>query len=286
MDWRHEMKLLLASYLRRAGIQHRCEVRGPFQHCVQQDGGAGGRQRRYQGLIPDFVVKMHAQAHRELMDVKCITVCKSNHTRACLWRGVRGEVVRKYAKRVHQQYVTKARKFDKAHNGAAVEAELTGWPKVRGLVFGAYGGVSESVEKLVKTCAQAVAEKEWRVEVGARTKEEAYNRLVDAMCRQVGVLAVRSHAELKLKRVKWAVSGADTAGDKAAARRRAGARVAHADRNEVYHAVHSTASTAVPAALRHIWRQRGRQGVRGRAVVAADESGQGEQSPCENPASL
>ena len=274
LDWRHdEMKWLRAEYLRRAGIQHEVEVLGLFQHCVRQ---SDERQRHKQALVPDFKAKLRVDALPVLMDVKCITVCLSNHRR-CLLRGRaghparRGEVVRRYAASVHGKYVTKARKFDRKHNSTTrgdtgpVETELRRWPRVRGLVFGAYGGVSADVSMLLRTCARAIAEKEWREGVGARTQEEAYAGLITKMRREVGVLAVRSHSVLKLKRLReiaatvggGAVSrAAREAGARAAASRRAASRRAHANAAEVYHAVHSNARTMVGAALRQIWARR------------------------------
>jgi hypothetical protein len=267
-DWRHdEVKWTLDRMMGRAGIQHRCEVMDLFQHCVRHDGEGEEPGRRLQGLIPDFMCKLEADQKFVLMDVKCITVCKTNHKHTRLTAPC--GVVQWYQNHVQQSYITKARRFDRRppHGGARrewigpLEAELRrNWLPVKGLVFGPYGAASGHVKELLVCCARAIARAEWRDNIGARTEDEAFGRVMADMRRTIGCLAVRTHAELKLNRMRQLESAHNRATRTAAAARRRASRMWHARRAENYWVAHTNAREDVAPALLALWRSRARPG--------------------------
>ena len=104
--------------------------------------------------------------------------------------------------------MAKAWKQDKKHNGTIpstrpgpVEKELTKFPPMRGLCFGPYGETSKYVDQLILRCAHLQAERKWR-SMGARCISEAAQVLVGRLRKRVGIMAVRTHADMKAARLR------------------------------------------------------------------------------------
>ena len=152
----------------------------------------------------------------------------------------RCEAVRIRACLVPKEYERKAITADKKYNGiqdrkviGPVRRILNTFPQTTGLVFGAYGEVSEAVEQLVRDCSSKQASREWRG-LGHRNKEEAAASLIACMRRRIGILGVKAHALMKGERRLEILGNSSTGAKIAAARRTNARRKYHADRLE-YH---------------------------------------------------
>ena len=71
---------------------------------------------------------------------------------------------------------------------------------MEGLVFGAFGEVSEGVRKLVKLAAGGVAQSHW-MDMGAKSIETASAAIRIRFRRELAITNVRAHAHLKLRRL-------------------------------------------------------------------------------------
>ena len=154
--------------------------------------------------------------HHGVVACSCRGACnkKSNFEDVRDFRdGVRGAAVKYYTeKKVPALYTGKARRADRNHNGTTsgkgpVQVALEKFPPMRGLCFGPYGESSIYVEQMILRCAQRQAEQRWQ-SMGARSVHEASAVLVGRLRRRVGVMAVRTHAEMKSTRLaqirdKW-----------------------------------------------------------------------------------
>lgn len=140
---------------------------------------------------------------------------------------------------MENKYIRKAKLADRRYNNTGpgqvgpIETRLSTFPQTTGLVFGAYGEASESVECLLRMCAKRIAALKWR-SLGSRSAKEAAGFVLGTMRARVGVLGVRTHAQLKARR-RLEVLGNSVAGAKVAAVRRAAARSWDRRCREDYH---------------------------------------------------
>ena len=106
------------------------------------------------------------------------------------------------------EYERKARRLDlQYHNvpqedprGGPILAALRAWPAPIGLVFGAFGEASESVEELAQAITTKRAAAEWKA-MGARTEAEAKAFIIAQLRRRWGCAAVQERARLLIARV-------------------------------------------------------------------------------------
>ena len=231
---RHDsMKWLLDEFLRAADVPHDTEALNVF---AGQTGEGGGGQ----GLIPDFILyEMRGPQGRCLADVKCISVCATRYAAARFSQNKRAEAVATRARMVHGDYIRKAKHADKTYNNTLpnqvgpIEAKLQTFPQTQGLVFGAYGEVSEEVERLLRLCSEKRAARSWRG-IGARTKQEATDLLMEDMRARVGILGVRVHAQMKGQR-RLEIIGNSKAGAQVAKKKKVAARFNDCAMRREYH---------------------------------------------------
>ena len=139
---------------------------------------------------------------------------------------MRAGAVEQYERTVHPAYVTHARALDRAAGVAdgvvgPVEAPLAPYPRVHGLVFGAFGESSGAVRALLRIVCDGIADARWR-EMGARSRAEALGFVTQAVRRRWGIAAVRAQAECRLSRRQYV-------GAARGARRQEGAPAAELD---------------------------------------------------------
>ena len=164
--------------------------------------GHGDRQ----AIRPDFVVYSRG-SEPELMDVK--TMSRSER-----YSGIKSEVDRRAVNNrgrdVDTKYQWKAKKADEKYCGwnmrmprGPVHTRLvTAFSgRVRGLVVGFMGEVSDGLRELMGEMADRMANK-WR-ERGARDRKEEKATAMARIKRVIGITAVRGMARLKIERSRW-----------------------------------------------------------------------------------
>ena len=127
-----------------------------------------------------------------MMDVKTLSGAAELYREGPHARSTRrGAPVAERARRVHGDYVRRARELDHQHSRQAdgspypgvreqvrrhlvgpVLAALQAWDPVVGLVVGSYQGCSEGLHALAREVAEERARTEWR-QMGARSEHEA-----------------------------------------------------------------------------------------------------------------
>ena len=120
-----------------------------------------------------------------------------------------------------------------------VEIELDSYGVVEGLVFGAYGEVSNHVDQLMKAAAGKAAGVHWR-RLGAQTMADARSTYVRRFRDWLGIECVRSHAKMKADRLREVLAAQVNppgAVAQAEERRRATERESRL-RRDLYHAFH------------------------------------------------
>ena len=80
-------------------------------------------------------------------------------------------------------------------NGGPVAAHMAKFGRIRGLVFGSYGEWSEDVDDLVRMCAKAIADKQWRIS-GMANPNEAYGLFKNYIFKELAILSLKSVADL------------------------------------------------------------------------------------------
>ena len=117
---------------------------------------------------------------------------------------------------------------------------------MEGVIFGAYGEVSQHVDDLMHTAADKAASVHWR-SMGAPSQQNAKAMYVTRFREWLGIECVRSHAKLKADRLTEALAAAKNppGGVKQAAERRKETAAAARLRRARYHAFHSGARTGM-----------------------------------------
>ena len=206
-DRRHDaVKWCINDIMQEAGLVFECEAFNLFAAQIRQglDQQHGRWERRRQGLIPDFMLQV-TPSTRALMDVKTLCVCPSRYGAAS--KEPRSKAVEARQRSVQREYLNKARHADRVYNETPegntgpVERELHTYGRVRGLVAGAYGEMSTDAEWIMQMCARHAATRHWR-QMGARNPNEAKAVIIAKNRRRLGIEAVRSHAQLKMDRLR------------------------------------------------------------------------------------
>ena len=236
-----------------AGLPVELEVFNLFAGLIQQRGLSRAEQaRQFQGLVPDMRISMPGvgnggrgvgapglaagglagQSSFILHELKIISSNKTRYRPACQQRAVD---VR--AAQLQGEYLTKARAADRRQGVpqgevGRVEAKLVSLGKVEGVVAGQFGEVSEATHALVAALATS------RVRVAGPTRgrqglmrgEEAERAVaISALCRRLGVMAVRCQASSLLGRLETLGTG----GVAAAGRRQQASELERRWRREV-----------------------------------------------------
>ena len=160
---RHDLvKNFLQRQLNFSGIQAECEVFNLFAREIPQEGLSRiekGRAR--QTMVPDFKIMIPTQEGRtepKLYEMKVIFSCPTRYP--CNPRP-EGKAVDRRAQLLPGEYTKKARNADTKYGGASggetgrMERKLQSFGRVRGLVVGAWGEISEDFKELLKIMAEA-----------------------------------------------------------------------------------------------------------------------------------
>ena len=239
--WRTQhdaLKWCLTDDLKYAQVRSTTEVYGLFapllpQRARKELGGLPLRQR--QGLLPYFMIYCTDEKqieHPTLFELKTLHFGSSTYAN----NAKRCAAVQTRARRVHQEYVTKARKLDAdywdAEDGSdgPVLCKLRSFGFVRGLAFGAWGEASEATEDLLHLIAHAAARAHWR-KMNCRDEAKAVGAFAWSVRRRWPMSALRENARLKIDRLAFVGPGAAAA----ACRRRQG-EADHTSRARVFEA--------------------------------------------------
>ena len=84
-------------------------------------------------------------------------------------------------------------------NGGPVAAHMASFGRIRDLVFGSYGERSEDVDDVVRTCAKAIADKQWQIS-GMASPNEAYGLFKNYIFKKLAILSLKSVADLLYNR--------------------------------------------------------------------------------------
>ena len=82
-------------------------------------------------------------------------------------------------------------------------ARLDQFGRVRGLVFGAFGGLSKDARSLLVFCAGRIADRTWRAD-NAASRDAAFGVTVRRLYAQWGITCARWNAITKLHGLRWA----------------------------------------------------------------------------------
>ena len=217
---RHDnMKMLLYRLCQWSGLQSEMEVFNLFSRHIPQAGLSRiDRDRDRQGLVPDMRINLTVGGETDsvLHEIKVISNSQSRYRPSWEDRGVD-----RRANQLHQEYVAKARKADQVYGGVepgqigGVERKLLSFPKVEGLVFGAWGEASEGVHRLVEAMATSralVVDPQTRGKRGYVLSAEGIKSLaVGHIRRKLSVAAVKAQCLSLLGRLEGLGTGATTA---------------------------------------------------------------------------
>jgi hypothetical protein len=125
--------------------------------------------RQRQGMIPDFLVRIQGKRPL-LLDVKGMGYSKAYDRCRIASKPARGlEPVSARARAVDTDMHRTSRDIDAEYNNTAagvtgpVEAILNRYPRVEGLVVGAFGECSPAVHKLIGSIVEHTTAKSWRL---------------------------------------------------------------------------------------------------------------------------
>ena len=168
--------------LHAGSIDISCEVLNLFSHLIQQREAFEKLPRRQrQAIVPDFKASP-APPQIQLMDVKRLHVgAAQSNIYAKRYRGGLRPVDKRQS-RVHRDYHNAARSTDRKFNNTPedaigpVEARLSSFGIIQGLVVGAFAEGSSHLHHLIDQYANTAANRLWRG-MGARNAMEARNIL-------------------------------------------------------------------------------------------------------------
>jgi hypothetical protein len=214
---RHDgFKWLLYGLMQDASIDVVCEVLSLFtaEISTQNDldrffEDTNARQR--QGMIPDFLVRIQGKRPL-LLDVKGMGYSKAYDRCRIASKPARGlEPVSARARAVDTDMHRTSRDIDAEYNNTAagvtgpVEAILNRYPRVEGLVVGAFGECSPAVHKLIGSIVEHTTAKSWRL-MGCSSPVEAKSIVTNKIRREVGIAATKGIARLKLDRIQEVIN--------------------------------------------------------------------------------
>ena len=218
--------------IRNTGITADCEVFNLFAREIPQEGLARiDRGRTRQSMVPDYRISIPVAGGRvvpTLYEMKVVSSCRTRYKRN---PKPEGRAVDRRAELLHAEYTTKARNTDQKFGGVragdigGVERKLLSFPRVKGLVVGAFGELSEEYQELLKIMADSRMQQQEHQpggRVGRRNRHSETQRLAtitSQIRQQLSRVCVQSQARLLLDRLEGLGGGAGMA-----ARRRAGVR--------------------------------------------------------------
>ena len=209
---RHDLvKNFIFRKLRAAGVPTECEVFNLFSREIPQEGLARiERGRTRQTMVPDFkilVPEAGGRNEQKLYEMKVISSCPTRYL-----RNPKPEVraVDRRANRLQNEYAKKARKADQTYGGTPegeigrMEQKLLSYGRVRGLVVGAWGEISEDFKMLLQVMADKKQE-ELEAQTGGEFRKSVTSQLaiyVSQNRQQLSKICVQSQARLVLDRLE------------------------------------------------------------------------------------
>ena len=229
---RHDnCKDFLLKQLRVSGLTADCEVFNLFSREIPQTGLARiERGRTRQSIVPDFRISIPEEGGRvipTLYEMKVISSCKTRYKRN---PKPEARAVDARSDLLPGEYLTKARNTDRKFGGTlegeigGVERKLLSFPRVKGLVIGAFGELNEDFRELLQKMAQSKLS-QLEHQPGGRVGSKKYSEkqrlatITTQIRQQLSRVSVQNQARLLLDRLEGLGGGAGMA-----ARRRAQVR--------------------------------------------------------------
>jgi len=178
-------------------------------------GGNGWEEKRnMRSIIPDFVHQMPDSENSGVM-VDVLSDVKYMCPGGAMYRhqGNGKKAVETKDKATGNAYLVNSQKADKKYNQeellqieeggwGPIEKKVRGYVKIRSLVFGAYGEVSQDVEVMMKWIAENMAEKVWILN-GQDSPMAAKSRAMQVIRARWAAEAARGQARLILGRRQY-----------------------------------------------------------------------------------
>ena len=219
---RHDAaKDVVFKQLQSAGMNAQCEVFNLFAREIPQEGLARiekGRTR--QSIVPDFRISIPEAEGREvptLFEMKVISSCRTRYPRN---PQPESRAVDRRADLLQGEYLGKARKVDQKYGGTevgkigGVERKLLSFPKVRGLVIGAWGEINHDFQELLQMIAESRLKQlshqpgGRRGRSAQRTEAQQLANIVSQTRQQLSLVFTRGQATLLLDRLEGQGGGA------------------------------------------------------------------------------
>ena len=207
----------------RAGIVGRTEVHTLFSDLLPPPL-PGARRGRRAGLVPDALLARRATGEDEgrgvcdhLHDVKVVHYCPTRYTQARVLDRSVGCCADRRAEGVHGEYEAHARDLDARHHADVADPErrpiltrLSTYPRVRGLVIGAFAETSADVRLLLRETAEAAAARFWR-DAGATSATAAQSVYMSVYRRRWGAEFALQGARMRIARAYLVTGQAEPA---------------------------------------------------------------------------
>ena len=222
---RHDLvKNFLFRKLRSSGVQTECEVFNLFAREIPQEGPSRiekGRTR--QTMVPDFKISIPqagGRSEQQLWELKVVSSCVTRYPRNPM---PQGRAVERRSKLLQGEYTAKARRADQKYGNTPagevrrMEQKLLNYGRVRGLVVGGWGKISEDFKELLQVMADRKLE-ELEAQTGGENRKSVSAQLASYVShnrQQLSQICVQSQSRLILDRLEGL-----GAGSREAARRR------------------------------------------------------------------
>ena len=209
---RHDhVKNFLFRKLRTAGVETECEVFNLFAREIPQEGLARiDRGRTRQTMVPDFKISIPqagGRSEQQLFELKVVSSCNTRYPRN---PRPEGRAVDRRANLLQGEYTAKARKADKKYGNTPegqigrMEQKLLRFGKVRGLVVGAWGEISEDFKSLMEVMGEKKRE-ELEAQTGMENRKSVTAQLASYISQnrqQLSRICVQAQSRLVLDRLE------------------------------------------------------------------------------------
>ena len=209
---RHDLvKNFLFRKLRAAGVPTECEVFNLFARELPQEGLSRiERGRTRQTMVPDFKISIPEAGGRieqRLFELKVVSSCPTRYPRN---PRPEGRAVDNRGKLLQGEYEAKARKADRRFGNTPLgelgrmENKLLNFGRVRGLVVGGWGELSEDFKMLMQVMADR-KKQELEAQTGLENRRSVTAQLatyVSQNRQQLSRICVQSQSRLLLDRLE------------------------------------------------------------------------------------
>ena len=209
---RHDLiKNFLFRKLRKAGIPTECEVFNLFARELPQEGLSRiekGRTR--QTMVPDFKISIPqtgGRSEQQLFELKVASSCATRYPRN---PKPEDRAVDRRSNLLQGEYAAKARRAERNYGNTApgqvgrMEQKLLNFGRIRGLVVGAWGEISEDFKQLLQVMADKKME-ELEAQTGGGSRKSVSAQLASYVShnrQQLSRICVQSQSRLVLDRLE------------------------------------------------------------------------------------